>query len=86
MTTTTYTDYPFTAQGVKFISRVYNNSPLATRISMLPSEIFAQLNIDAVTEIIGDASLLTYTELKSELERVNEGGSTAFIMLDEENN
>jgi len=86
MNTTTYIDYPFTAQGVKFISRVYQNSPLATRIASLPSEIFAQLNIDAVTEIIGDASLLTYTELKSELERVNEGGSTAFIMLDEESN
>jgi len=86
MTTTTYIDYPFTAQGVKFISRVYQNSPLAKRIASLPNEIFAQVNIDAVTEIIGDASLLTYTELKSELERVNEGGSTAFIMLDEENN
>ncbi len=84
--TTTYTDYPFTSYGVKFISRVYNNSPLAKTISSLPAGVFAQVNIDAVTEIIGDASLLTYTELKSELERVNEGGSTAFIMLDEENN
>ena len=84
--TTTYTDYPFTAHGVKFISRVYNNAPLANHIAMLPEGLFAKVNIDAVTEIIGDASLLTYTELKSELERVNEGGSTAFIMLDEENN
>jgi hypothetical protein len=53
---------------------------------MLPEGLFAKVNIDAVTEIIGDASLLTYKELKSELERVNEGGSTAFILLDEENN
>jgi hypothetical protein len=83
MTTTNYTDYPFTAQGVKFISRVYNNAPLANKIASLPAEVFAQLNIDAVTEIIGDASLLTHTELVNELKRVNEGGSTAFILLDE---
>jgi hypothetical protein len=86
MTTTTYTDYPFTAQGVKFISRVYNNAPLANKIASLPAGVFTKLNIDAVTEIIGDASLLTYTELVNELKRVNEGGSTAFILLDEENN
>ena len=86
MNTTTYIDYPFTAQGVKFISRVYNNSPMANQIAMLPEGVFAKVNIDAVTEIIGNASLLTHTELVNELERVNEGGSTAFILLDEENN
>ena len=86
MTNTTYTDYPFTAQGVNFISRVYNNSPMANHIAMLPEGVFAKVNIDAVTELLGNASLLTHTELVKELERVNEGGSTAFILLDEENN
>lgn len=86
MTNATYTDYPFTAQGIKFISRVYNNSPMATRIAQLPAGIFESMNVQAVTEIIGDASLLTYNELLAELARVNEGGSTAFILLDEESN
>ncbi len=85
MTTTTYTDYPFTAQGVKFISRVYNNSPMANQIAMLPAGVFTQMNLQAITDLLGDASILTHTELANELEKINEGGSTAFILLDEEN-
>jgi hypothetical protein len=86
MTNATYTDYPFTTQGVKFISRVYNNSPMANQIAMLPEGVFTQLNLEAMTELIGDASLLTHTELVNELEKINAGASTAFILLDEENN
>lgn len=86
MTTSTYQDFPFTAYGVKFISRVDKGSPIYSRINSLPNGLFTQMNIDAVSEIIGDASLLTHDELLSELARVNDGGSYAFILLDEENN
>jgi len=82
MTNSTYTDYPFTANGVNFISRVYTHSEMAERIANLPAGIFAQLNQEAVADIIGDPSLLTTSELLEELERVNEGGSHAFILLD----
>ena len=75
MTTSTYQDFPFTAYGVKFISRVDKGSPLYPRINSLPSGLFTQMNIDAVSEIIGDASLLTREELLEELARVNDGGS-----------
>ena len=81
MTDSTYTDYPFTANGVNFISRVYSHSNMADRIASLPAGVFAQLNQDAVRDIIGDPSLLTTAELLEELERVNEGGSHAFILL-----
>jgi len=81
--TTTYTDYPFTAQGVKFISRVYDNAPMANQIAMLPEGVFTQMNLQAITELLGDASVLTHTELVNELDRINAGGSTAFILLDE---
>ena len=84
MTTATYTDYPFTSNGVKFISRVYSHSELFEKIANLPAGVFAQLNQDAIRDIIGDPSLLTNDELVLELERINEGGSHAFIMLDEE--
>ena len=86
MTTSTYQDFPFTAYGVKFISRVDKGSALYPRINSLPSGLFTQMNINAVSEIIGDASLLTREELLEELARVNDGGSYAFILLDEENN
>jgi hypothetical protein len=81
--TTDYKDYPFTVNGVKFISRINANSPFAGTLAKLPTQVVTQLNIDAVTEIIGDASLLTHDELLEELERVNDGGTHAFILLDE---
>jgi hypothetical protein len=83
MTNTTYTDFPFTVNGVNFISRVYSHSELLSRILSLPEGVFAQLNQEAVSEIVGDPSLLTLAELQDELNRVNEGGSHAFILLGE---
>ena len=81
MTNTTYTDFPFTVNGVNFISRVYSHSEFLSKILSLPEGVFAQLNQDAVSEIIGDPSLLSTAELLEELDRVNEGGSHAFILL-----
>ena len=78
---TNYTDYPFTANGVNFVSRIHSDSPFAKTISRLPEGVFASMNIQAVTEIIGDASLLSVAELESELERINDGGTHAFILL-----
>ena len=79
--TTTYTDYPFTSYGVNFISRVYSHSDMAEMISRLPATVFADMNRQAVEELIGDASKLSTAELIQELERVNDGGTHAFILL-----
>jgi hypothetical protein len=83
MTTTTYTDFPFTVNGVNFISRIYSHSEFLNKINSLPAGVFAQVNQDAIRDIIGDPSLLSTDELMAELDRVNEGGSHAFIMLGE---
>ena len=77
----TYTDYPFTTNGVNFVSRIMDNSPFAKTIPNLPAGLFSEMNISAVTQMIGDVSLLTKAELLSELERVNEGATHAFILL-----
>jgi hypothetical protein len=81
MTNETYTDYPFNVNGVNFISRVYSHSEFLSTIQNLPAGVFEKVNSDAVTEIIGDPSLLSTAELLDELARVNEGGSHAFILL-----
>ena len=83
---TTYTDYPFTANGVNFISRISSDSPFASRLANLPKEFVSEMNIDAVTQMIGDASKFTREELLEELARVNDGGTHAFILLDEGSN
>ena len=76
-----YTDYPFTSNGVNFISRVMNNSPMAEQIANLPETIFSQMNHEAVLSMLGDASLMTKAEILTHLERVNEGGTHAFVLL-----
>ena len=81
MTTLTYTDYPFTANGINFISRIYTHSDMAKTIANLPEGVFTKMNQEAVRDIIGDPSLLTNAELLKELERINDGGSHAFILL-----
>jgi hypothetical protein len=81
MTNSTYTDYPFTANGINFISRIYTHSDMAKKIASLPEGVFAQLNQEAVADIIGDPSLLTLSELELELERINDGWTHAVIML-----
>ena len=83
MTTTTYTDFPFTVNGVNFISRIHANSEFLSRILSLPAGVFDTMNTQAVQEIIGDPSLLTRDELLEELDRVNDGGTHAFILLGE---
>ena len=78
---TTYTDYPFTSNGVNFISRINDDSPFARQLASMPRQIVDDINIQAVTEIIGDASKFTTAELLEELERVNAGGTHSFILL-----
>lgn len=85
MTNATYTDFPFTVEGVNFISRVYSNSTFLQTILNLPDGIFSKMNQQAVEEIIGNPSLLNSEELLNELDRVNEGGTHAFILLGENN-
>jgi hypothetical protein len=44
------------------------------------------MNLQAITDLIGNASVLTRNELENELEKINAGWSTALILLDEESN
>ena len=78
---TTYTDYPFTADGVNFVSRIADHSPFVGTLKNIPSEVFIQMNIEAVRGLIGNASLLTTAEILAELERVNEGATHSWILL-----
>lgn len=86
MTNTNYTDYPFVVNGVKFISRINANSPFAGSLAKMPTQAITDMNVQCLTELIGNASLFTHDELLDELARVNDGATHAFILLDEESN
>jgi hypothetical protein len=79
-----YTDYPFTANGVNFVSRIADHSPFVGMLKNVPAPVFTQMNIEAVRDLIGDASLFTRDELLAELERINEGATHSYILLAEQ--
>ena len=85
MTNTTYTDFPFTANGINFVSRIHSDSPFLSRIKSLPEGIITQMNIQAVEDLLTIGKTYTLDEVQAELDRVNEGGSHAFILLGENN-
>ena len=78
---TNYTDYKFTADGVNFVSRIAEHSPFAKTIANLPTDELNQMNISAITELIGRPSLMTTAEILAELARVNEGATHSWILL-----
>ncbi len=85
MTNTTYTDFPFTANGINFISRIHSNSPFLSQIQSLPEGIFVKMNIQAVEDLLTIGKTYTLDEVQAELDRINEGGTHAFILLGENN-
>jgi hypothetical protein len=52
----------------------------------MPTQAITDMNVQCLTELIGNASLFTRDELLDELARVNDGATHAFILLDEESN
>ena len=78
---TTYTDYPFTADGINFVSRIADHSPFVGSLKNIPNELFIQMNIEAVKDLIGKPSLMTTAEILAELARVNEGATHSWILL-----
>ena len=85
MTNSQWKDFPFTANGINFISRVDTTHPIYNRINSLPAGAFEALNIQCVSEIMALDVEYTLEDLNSELERVNAGGSYAFILLGDNN-
>lgn len=76
---------PFEVDGVTLVSRYNPVSPMGLRILTIPQDVFIAMNRDCVRSIIGDISKLSREQLLSELERINENGTEAFIDLGENN-
>ena len=72
---------PFEVNGVSFISKVNKKSDLGKRILKVPANIFQQMNRGAILESLGNPALMTRSEILSELERVNHGGTQAILEL-----
>lgn len=84
MTNETYTDFPFIYNGVNFISRINFDSPFLGRLKALPLDVLQQFHCEMLSEYL-PAQTYTLQEIQDVLNKLNDGGSHAFILLGENN-
>ena len=73
--------YPFTVDGVEFVSLLDPNGSMYQQVSRIPASVFTAMNEGAIREIIGSVSTMHKSEIQAELDRVNDGYSQAYIAL-----
>ena len=73
--------YPFSVDGVEFLSLIDPNGSMYSQIQRVPAQVFSQMNEGAIREIIGSVSNLTKSEIQAELDKVNLGYSQAYLAL-----
>jgi hypothetical protein len=79
--TTNWASYPFTVNGINFVSLLDKNGSFYSKVERLPEGVFTNENVRMVGELIGDPSLMTTAELQDELDRVNLHASQALVAL-----
>ena len=79
--TTNWASYPFTVEGVDFVSKLDPKGSFYPQIERMPAEVFTAENTRMVTELIGNPALFTRQELQDELDRINAGASQALVAL-----
>jgi hypothetical protein len=73
--------YPFTVDGVEFVSLINPEGRMYQQIQLVPAQIFTAMNADAIRELIGKVSLMSKSEIQDELDKINEGYSEAYLAL-----
>ena len=73
--------FPFTVDGVDFVSKIDIEGSMYQKVSNVPTAIFNQMNEGAIRELVGKVSLMSRDEIQAELDRVNEGYQEAYIAL-----
>lgn len=81
LNTTNWASYPFTVDGVDFVSKLDPKGSFYPQIERMPAGVFAAMNESCIRDIIGKVSLMSKSEIQDELDRVNEGASQALICL-----
>lgn len=76
--TVKFATFPFTYQGVNFVSRIAETNRFLPQI-MLMGQDFIDMNIGAINEIMPDLVSLSIDELNERLAIINEGGTEMFL-------
>jgi hypothetical protein len=73
--------FPFSVNGVNFVSKIDTNGSFYPTLSTMPKILVDSINTQAITELVGDPSLMTTAELQAELDTINAGASQALLCL-----
>jgi len=73
--------FPFSVNGVNFVSKLDTNGSFYPQISRMPAELVEMINRDAISELVGDPTKMTTEELQAELNAVNLGATQAILAL-----
>ena len=73
--------YPFTVDGVEFVSLIDPNGSMYKEIKKLSPAIVNSFNEGAIRSIIGSVSEMSKSEIQENLDRANEGYSQAYLAL-----
>lgn len=79
---TMFREYYFDFNGFTFVSSVDVESQMYQSIKKLPEGTFIQMNLQALTELLANTPM-EVNAIRNRLEKMNEGGSFAFISLGE---
>ena len=80
-----FREYYFEFNGFNFVSSVDVMSPMYQRIKNMPESLFIQMNLSLLSELFRKDIPLTKESIHAELDRLNKGGTYAFISLGENN-
>jgi len=82
MTTSTikFVEFPFTYQGVNFVSKIAETSRFLPQIMAMGHD-FIEMNIAAINDCIPDLASITINELNNKIDYINDGGTEMFLEL-----
>ena len=81
LNTDNWAQFPFSVNGVNFVSKLDTNGSFYPQISRMPAEMVEMINRDAISELVGDPTKMTTEELQAELDSVNLGATQAILAL-----
>lgn len=79
-----FATFPFTHKGIKFVSRVSEQSQYLVQILAMGDE-FITMNKEAIDELLTITENTTRAELVAMVDHINEGGKLMFLELGEQN-
>ena len=83
-TITRFALFPFTHKGFNFVSKVEIESSTYPQIVNLPEGKFIEINKGMINDLLTITETTTSDEIIAQLEKINEGGTYAFLELDGE--